>query len=316
MSAVFSYPPSTYQQSHPHVSVVIAVCRPHSVYFPEAVRSVLNQTISNLEVVIVEDPSTVCGRQILTGIVDPRIRYVVNTAKSSLVAQRNRCLTEARSDFVAVLDADDIAEPERLERQLEFLNRHPETAAVGSQVQIIDHQGRRLGYRTFPLDDYSIRQSIRRFSPLCQSTVLFRRQVIMAAGAYQYSHNNTVEDYDLWSRLVRSGWGMANLPHPLVRYRIHPRQMKATQFRDTIRGIVAVKRRYWLDEMTTVERIQMWAESALSHLSTQLISSALIRWRWLSQRHSPVLTERKVTGKEGSAELEPNWVATHTASLE
>ena len=98
--------------STPLVSVVMAVYRPHPVYFPEAVRSVLTQTVSNLELVIVEDPSPASGVDMLKGIDDPRVRHHVNSTRTCLVDQRNLCVAKARSDFVAILDADDVAEPD------------------------------------------------------------------------------------------------------------------------------------------------------------------------------------------------------------
>lgn len=269
--------------SSPLVSVVMAVYKPHPIYFPEAVRSVLAQTISDLELVIVEDPSPACGVEMLKGIADARVRHFVNPIRTHLVAQRNRCLAEARSDLVATLDADDISEPDRLERQLNYLGQHPDVAAVGSQLRVIVADGRTLGYRAYPLDDLGIRQAVRRFSPMAQNTVLFRKPVIQEAGGYQFSYNNTAEDYDLWSRLACRGRRMANLPYPLVRYRIHPGQMKNVFLRDTIRGVVAVKRRYWAARMTTSERAQLWAESVLPYLPSRLVLAALIRWRWLSE---------------------------------
>lgn len=268
--------------SRPLVSAVIAVYRPHPVYFPAAVRSLLAQTTEDIEVVIVEDPSPVRGDAMLRGIEDPRLRHLVNDTRTSLVSQRNRCLAEARGEFVATLDADDVAEPDRIERQFAFLKANPGVDVVGSQLRVVDPNGQVLGLRAYPTDHASIARAVRRYSPLPHNAVLFRKRAVLDAGGYQYSYNNTVEDYDLWSRLVLRGYRLANLPDALVRYRIHPGQLKATQLRDTIRGVLAVKRKYWVGEMSVGERVQLLAEAALPYLPARLVFAMLIRWRWLS----------------------------------
>src|SRR5262245_50265044 len=93
----------------PLVSVVMSVYNPQPEYFPLAVHSVMQQTLGDLELIIVEDPGPRSGRPMLAGMVDRRIRHIVNPARTSAAAQRNRALAAARGQFVAVLDADDIA---------------------------------------------------------------------------------------------------------------------------------------------------------------------------------------------------------------
>src|SRR5947207_11341680 len=112
----------------PSVSVLMPVLNPHPVYFREAVQSILAQERADLELVIVEDPGERSAAELLPA--DPRIRHVRNPERTSLVDQRNRALAEARADFVAMLDADDIAEPARLATQLAFLRDHPEVGVV------------------------------------------------------------------------------------------------------------------------------------------------------------------------------------------
>src|SRR4051812_32143424 len=93
----------------PLVSVMMPVLNPHPVYFREAIESILAQSLQDLELVIVEDPSQASGQAVIDQLGDSRIRYFRNTARTSLVEQRNKALTEARADIVACLDADDIA---------------------------------------------------------------------------------------------------------------------------------------------------------------------------------------------------------------
>ena len=105
----------------PLVSVVMPVLNPHPKFFFEAVASVLDQTLGDLELVIVEDPSERDAAPILEKFRDRRIRHIRNPRRTSLIEQRNRSIREARAPLVAQLDADDICYPNRLQAQYDFL---------------------------------------------------------------------------------------------------------------------------------------------------------------------------------------------------
>ena len=120
---------------------------PDPVFFPQAVESILGQTFRELELIIVEAPSERSGRDLLQRYNDPRIRRQLNPQRTSLPHQRNQTLALADADVVAFLDADDIAEPDRMEKQYRFLEEHPDVDLVGSNLRIIDAGGRTHGYR-------------------------------------------------------------------------------------------------------------------------------------------------------------------------
>jgi len=247
----------------PIVSVVMPVLNPHPIYFREAVESVLRQSLRELELVIVEDPSPVDGRELLKGMGDPRIRHIRNPARTSLVDQRNRALAEARADFIAMLDADDIAEPDRLHKQLDYLRAHPDIGVLGSALTIIDSAGTQLGTRAYPLDHDAIIAAMCRYNAIAQPSVMARRSVLEAAGGYQYRTYPVNEDYELWSRLAASGVRFANSPERLLRYRVHPHGTKAAMLRRMLRATIDVKKLWWLDRMDTRARLRFYAEHAL-----------------------------------------------------
>ena len=118
-------------RSKPIVSVVMPVLNPHPVYFRQAIESVLNQTFEDWELVIVEDQSPRPAAEILKDYPDPRIRHFVRSQRTSLGDAMNLGLHEARAELVAILHADDISEPERLEKQVKFMENHPEVAVLG-----------------------------------------------------------------------------------------------------------------------------------------------------------------------------------------
>jgi glycosyltransferase involved in cell wall biosynthesis len=255
----------------PAVSVVMAVLNPHREYFRDAVQSIVAQSLENWELIIVEDPSSSCAQPALSRIGDGRIRHHVNSRRTSLVAQRNLALALARAPLLASFDADDLAEPTRLECQLQYLQGHPEVGLVGTQVCVIDGVGKPRGCRSFPLDHDSILKALPSTVAICQGSCMFRKPLVAQVGGYQYSEQNTVEDYDLFSRLALAGVRFANLPETLLRYRFHRDQLKATRLRNTIRGILHVKRRYWRYRMTWRDKVQMWAERSLLWLPSPLV---------------------------------------------
>lgn len=276
----------------PLVSVVMVVYRPDPEYLRQALASILDQTFQEWEAVIVEDPSERSGREVVGAFGDPRLRYLANPRRTGLIDQRNRSLAEARAELVAVLDCDDIAEPSRLQKQFEFLQSHPAVSVVGSQIRLIDPAGQDRGFRRFPLDHASIVRAMTRVVPLNQSSVMFRKSAVQAAGGYQATADGPAEDYHLWSRLARRGAGFANLAEPLVRYRIHPGQMKALYTRRTIQAVLEVKQRYWTGAMDARARVRMLAERVLLRLPERLLLGLLL---WTHYR------DRMPTNRSGGA---------------
>jgi glycosyltransferase involved in cell wall biosynthesis len=246
----------------PRISVMMPVLDPHPVYFPRAVASVLAQTAADLELIIVEDPSAKRADRIAK-LDDPRIRYIRNDARTSLVDQRNRALAEARADIVAMLDADDIAEPDRFAKQLAFLDAHPEVGLVGSQLTIIDASGEVIGTRSYPLEHADIVAAMCRYNAIAQPAVMARKRVLVDAGGYQYRTFLVNEDYELWSRLVQRGVQVANHPEVLLRYRVHESGTKAAMLRRMLRATLDVKNQFWRDKMDARARLRFWGEHVL-----------------------------------------------------
>jgi glycosyltransferase involved in cell wall biosynthesis len=259
--------------AEPTVSVLMPVLDPHPSYFRAAVRSVLAQTMGDLELIIVEDPSRSDGRDLLRELADPRIRHIRNTTRTSLVDQRNRALAEARGELVAMLDADDVAEPHRLATQLAFLHDHPEVSVLGSQLTIIDETGRRIGTRSYPQDHAAVVAAMARYNAIAQPSVLARKQALVAAGGYQYREFPVNEDYELWSRLAASGVRLANHPARLVQYRVHSQGTKAAMLHRMLRATIDIKRRWWRDQMDARARARFYGE----HLLLGLPASWVLR---------------------------------------
>ena len=258
-------------KSAPCVSVLMTVFRPDPRFFTQAVESILTQTFRDFEFVVVEDPSTHLGRDMLSRGQLSRMRYHVNPARTSLVCQKNFGLQHCRGQYVAVMDCDDVAHPERFSQQVEYLETNPAVDVLGSQIAIIDERDRLCSFRLFPTEHREIVDALMRSVPFCHPSVMMRRKSLVRVGGYREFGFQTAEDYELWSRMFFAGAVFANLPHVLLSYRVHSRQMKRTHMRDTIRAVLYVKRWYWRRHMNSATRTRMLVEQLLAYFPEQLV---------------------------------------------
>jgi glycosyltransferase involved in cell wall biosynthesis len=196
----------------PAVSVVMPIYNA-APWLPAALGSVLGQTLADFELLAVDDGSTDESVDILRRASDPRVRVLTGPHRGVVAAMRT-ALAEARAPVVARADADDVSLPDRLERQVQYLDRHPEIAIAGAAAW---RQGRRL---VSPPDTARIRWTALYRNPFANPTVVFRRKAALAVGGYPEDHVH-VDDYPFVSRLI-DRFPAANLPAVLVRMTVHP----------------------------------------------------------------------------------------------
>jgi glycosyltransferase involved in cell wall biosynthesis len=216
-------------------------------FLGEALDSVLAQTHRELELIAIDDASSDGSFELLQQYAqrDPRVRVFRQPHNLGIVAARNRAFREAspEAQYFAILDSDDVALPDRLERQLAFLEAHPDHALVGGHTLIIDDHGASLGIRRYPTDYAAICAVITRFNPIAQPAVMLRRSLLEAVGGYD-EHFPRCQDYDLWLRLA-ARFPIANLDRPVIRYRVSASQGKRTHLRQTLALTLQLQRR-WL----------------------------------------------------------------------
>ena len=188
-------------------------------YIHDAISSVLVQTFPSFELLIVNDGSTDDTEKVINSFHDDRIRLIRQEQKG-VAAALNYGIMQARGEFIARFDADDICYPERLEIQYSFMRTHPEFIIIGSAVDYID-ANKQFIFSYYPpaLTNQEIQQLPYSICPFIHSSVFYRKDVISEIGYNEYAYG--FEDHLLWLSAIRLG-KVHNLPQPLVKVRLNP----------------------------------------------------------------------------------------------
>jgi glycosyltransferase involved in cell wall biosynthesis len=191
-------------------------------YVGDAVRSVLEQTFDDFELLVVDDGSTDGTAETLASFHDPRLRVIRNERNVGLVASLNRGLAEARGEYVARIDADDRCLPQRLERQVAVLDAEPRVGLVGSWMELVDASGEPAGRLVARISDFAelLYYTLIMYVLVSHPAAMFRREAVLAVGGYD-PHTFLAEDKDLWRRLALARWDARIVQEPLVVYRLH-----------------------------------------------------------------------------------------------
>lgn len=218
--------------SPPLVSILLPV-RNEERLLPAALASLARQTLTDWELVAVNDGSTDATGAILDNAAgnDPRVR-VLHRPPAGLVASLNAGLEACRAPLVARMDGDDLCHPLRLQLQTTFLDKHPAITLLACRVRHVPRQTLSDGMRAYEtwqnrlLEHDDIMRDLYVESPFTHPSVMFRRDAVRALGGYR--DRGWPEDYDLWLRMARSGSRFARLPETLFFWRDRPERMTRT----------------------------------------------------------------------------------------
>ena len=213
----------------PKISVVMSVYNGSS-YLPEAVESILKQTYSHFEFIIIDDGSVDNTWEILLDYAtqDQRIALYRNEKNIGLTKSLNKGLRLAKGDYIARQDADDISLPARLEEQLTYMASHETVAMACAGVQIISGSGKVLKTYTPPQNPAVLRWQLLYRNPIRHATVIWRRQPIERYVGLYDPNFRFAQDYDLWVRIANR-FPIGVLPLVLVKYRTHAESIYMTE---------------------------------------------------------------------------------------
>jgi hypothetical protein len=265
----------------PLVSVAM-VTRNVDRFLAESIDSILGQTLRDLELVIVDFGSTDKSKSIISGYSakDGRVKFH-EIPECGLSDARNASFVFSVGQYVAIMDADDIAVPDRLTRQFEFMEKHPEIGVLGGAVEWIDQTGKALLTKYFPCLDSEIRAALLSYSPFCNPTMMLRREVFAATGGFRRALA-AAEDYDLWLRVAKR-CELANLPHILLRYRVHPHQETQRNVRLMAVGALAARASASRGEHVVLDPLDSAEEITPTVLSALGVSEAAYQRALVSQ---------------------------------
>jgi len=205
---------------NPKISVVMSVYNGEK-YLKEAVDSILNQSFKDFEFIIINDGSTDGSKEILENYKDERIR-LFNNQNQGLIGSLNEAIGYSRGEYIARMDADDISLPERLEKQISFMESK-KIVLCGSWAEVIDSIGNTIKHYIYPpIGSKKIRLYSIIHCPFIHPSVMFRKEIFEKVGGYK-SYKN-IEDYELWTRIIYKN-DTDNIPEELIKYRIHDNQI-------------------------------------------------------------------------------------------
>jgi glycosyltransferase involved in cell wall biosynthesis len=213
---------------------VLLPCYNSELYIREEIKSILEQTYTNFELIILDDGSTDNTISIIQRFKDSRIRFLCENDNKGIVYQLNKGIEHAKGEFIARMDADDVSSPERFYKQVVFLEdpKNSRIDVLGTDAISIGKESKEIAHRNYKPIQISFLLNF--YCPILHPTVMVRRKIFLNGFKYPDGFKYA-EDLALW-RLIDNGKNIAILPEPLLKYRIHQDQTNGNEKRKEIQG--------------------------------------------------------------------------------
>jgi glycosyltransferase involved in cell wall biosynthesis len=251
----------------PLISVIMPVYNSKK-YLHAAVESIFGQTLADFELIAIDDGSTDGSAAILESFQQNDTRLVIqrHTQNQGIPAALNSGLALASGKYIARMDADDISRPDRFQKQVAFLETHPEIDVLGSAVQLVDERGHVIGRLSLPCEDLAIHWKSLFSAPFVHPTVMLRHSIRLEHNLRYSAAREQAEDYKFFTQLLGYAHG-ANSAEPLLLYRIHPGSITSQFDREKINR----------KSMLILTNLQKhFPALSISHDQVLLVSNALI----------------------------------------
>lgn len=198
-----------------------------------AIKSILNQTFNDFELIIINDASRDKTSSIINSYAkkDRRIRIINNKNNIKIAHSLNKGVSLAKADLIARMDADDISHPKRLEMQYVFLQQHPNVAIVGTNISVTDEKEKEVWKREYPTQSNELKKVMFRYAPFAHPTVMFRKSVFEEFGGYN-PDMIPCEDIDFWFR-IGTKYDFGNIPKFLLKYSLSVKSSSHYDIRKT-----------------------------------------------------------------------------------
>ncbi len=212
--------------SYPDISIILPAFNA-ALFIRNAIDSLLTQTFTNFELIIINDGSTDDTKNIILSYEDARIKYHENTSNKGLVYTLNKGIQLAKGQYIARMDSDDLCTPNRLALQKEFLDKSPQIAFTAAWIDFIDDNNNKIN-KAWELDRKTnttkeIKKALLKQNCIAHPTIMGRKDIFQQ---YPYQHNQkNIEDYDLWLRLIADGHKIEKLKTVVLYYRLHEKSI-------------------------------------------------------------------------------------------
>jgi len=226
-------------KNQPLVSVIIPTYN-KSQYLREAIKSVLNQTYKNIEVIVVDDGSTDNTKEIVESFNDSRIIYIFQENKGPAIA-RSTGIKKAQGEYIAFLDSDDLWLKEKLKRQLDFMEKNSEVGLMGTGCYEITDKGKIIGKKIFPIKNKILQKDLIKYNPFIQSSVMAKKEVFDKVGLWYDEKFRESEDYELWLRIA-GNYKIGNLAELLVMKRYYRDGLSPAKDREQLYFVLEAKK--------------------------------------------------------------------------
>lgn len=242
---------------NPEITVLMSVYNGEK-YLREAIESILNQTYKNFEFLIINDGSTDSSRDIILSYNDPRIQLVDNEQNIGLTRSLNKGLKLARGEYIARMDADDISMPERLGKEVAFLDQNKNVGLVGTYYLMINENGKALHTIKCLTEGGELKDKLLIGNQFGHGSVMFRAECIEKVGLYREEFKSA-QDYDLWLRIA-DFFDVANIPEVLYNWRLNfnsvsvVRKVRQDKYALLAIELAKERRQFGKDRLQTLER--------------------------------------------------------------
>lgn len=224
-------------EQKPQVSVLVPVYKPRPEYLRECIESILSQTFKDFELLLLDDcPADQTAEQLIRGYDDPRIKYVRNQVNLGISASRNKLIDMAQGEYLAVMDHDDISLPDRLAKQVAYMDAHPEVGVISGQVLKIPQNKPSQN----PITNHDIKLALMTVCVLSHPASMIRKSVLVAHNIRYEEEFSPAEDYALWCRLLPHT-AFYNLPDVVLKYRWHESNTSKVQNSRMSKEAIAVR---------------------------------------------------------------------------
>ena len=224
-------------QNLPEITFVVPCFNEEPHILAESLESVALQSFRNFECLVIDESTKPASTLAIAAICDSdaRFRHVIPTQRIGLAGSLNLGISQARGEFIARFDSDDVCSTNRLSLQLDWMIKNPHVDVLGGGLEIVDREGKTLAFRDYPLDHETISRQFHRTTAVAHPTVLMRTAALKSVGGYDPQFR-FAEDLDLWLRMLNNGNRFANLPQTIVKYRQNSTNRNPDHWRYNLRA--------------------------------------------------------------------------------